>query len=68
MGWDTIPIVNVGEGFMVKKSYVVSFMILGGFSDKVLVENVWATSPEQAVEKIKEKYIGVYSPKAKLSI
>lgn len=47
------------------KSYIVSFKIQNAFDGKVLTEYSWANSPEDAIEKIQEKYIGVYHAKAK---
>lgn len=50
------------------KSFIVSFKIQNAFGGKVLTEYTWATSPETAIKKVQEKYIGVYHAKAKLAI
>ncbi|ASU00324.1 hypothetical protein [Aeromonas phage AS-zj] len=47
------------------RSFIVSFKIQNAFGDKVLTEYVWAYTPKCAVEKIQEKYVGVYHAKAK---
>lgn len=50
------------------KSFIVSFKIQNAFGGKVLTEYVWANSPKCAVEKIQEKYVGVYHAIAKPSL
>lgn len=52
----------------IMKSFIVSFKIQNAFGGKVLTEYVWANSPKCAVEKIQEKYVGVYHAIAKLAI
>lgn len=52
----------------IMKSFIVSFKIQNAFGGKVLTEYTWATSPETAIKKVQEKYIGVYHAKAKLAI
>ncbi|QMV28835.1 hypothetical protein AP1_0128 [Aeromonas phage AP1] len=52
----------------IMKSFIVSFKIQNAFGDKVLTEYVWAYTPKCAVEKIQEKYVGVYHAIAKFAI